>query len=65
VPNYLSGVPRDRPFGDAYRAHVSDAVFEVVRARSAAAEDAADCGCEFWFPWDTAGLIEASEVPIA
>jgi hypothetical protein len=49
--------------GDAYHAHVRDAVFEVVRARSAAAGDAADCGGELWFPWDTAGLVEASEVP--
>jgi hypothetical protein len=51
--------------GDADRAHVRDAVFEVVRARSDAAEDAADCGGEVWFPLDTAGLIEAVEVPIA
>ena len=50
--------------GDADRAHVRDAVSDVT-ARSAAAEDAADCGGEFWFPWDTAGLIEAVEVPIA
>jgi hypothetical protein len=50
--------------GGAYRAHVRDAVFDVT-ARSAAAGDAADCGGEFWFPWDTAGLIEASEVPTA
>ena len=50
--------------GDADRAHVSDAVSDVT-ARSAATEDAADCGGEFRFPWDTAGLIEASEVPSA
>jgi hypothetical protein len=50
--------------GDADRAHVSDAVSDVT-ARSAATEDAADCVGEFWFPWDTAGLIEASEVPSA
>ena len=62
MPNYLAGVHRDRP--DADRAHVSDAVSDVT-ARSAATEDAADCVGEFWFPWDTAGLIEASEVPSA
>ena len=53
--------------GDAYRADVRDAVFDVT-ARSAAAGDAADCGGEVWFnlvPLDTAGLIEAVEVPIA
>jgi hypothetical protein len=47
VPNYRAGLHRDRPEAD--RAHVRDAVVDVP-ARSAATEDAADCGGEFWFP---------------
>jgi hypothetical protein len=55
----------------AMRAALLLSVFATVAlaapafAQTAAAEDAADCGGEFWFPLDTAGLIAAVEVPIA